>query len=264
MGNGHQRRSWFTLGESIEHQHGAWSCAAFEAVDPSNELPIELRHLDSEEDGGLGSAAGTTQTNERISRSSPPSLGGGKGDSCIFFGTEQPVVGHHAADSSSSISPILPRRSSSSSLAAGGVLCSSSAGTQHPHQQSHGNRSLSLSDLLHSLPVSVSSWLRQRLSEEDASSSLISPGSEMDRPIAPHSPPPSTDQDQMRRPVRPMLTKQKRVVQIFESYCEEEDDAGLTIAPTDVLQPSSSLPKQQPRVFKQGSMNDSLLVRCAI
>lgn len=210
----------------------------------------------------LGSAAGMTQTNERISRSSPPSLGG-KGDSSIFFGSEPPAVAeqNNAADSSSSISPILPRRSSSSSLAAGGVSSSSSTGTQQPSQQSHGSRSLSLSDLLHSLPVSVSSWLRHRLSEEDASSSLISPGSELERPIDPYSPPPPSDQDQIRRSVRPMLTKQKRVVQIFESYCEEEDDPGLLVpvAPPDDRQSSLSLPKAQARVFKQGSMNDSLL-----
>ena len=209
------------------------------------------------------SATGTTQTNERISRSSPPSLGG-KGDSSIFFGSEPPAVTelhqNNAADSSSSISPILPRRSSYSSLAAGGVSSSSSTGTQQPNQQSQGSRSLSLSDLLHSLPVSVSSWLRHRLSEEDASSSLISPGSELDRPIAPYSPPPPSDQDQIRRSVRPMLTKQKRVVQIFESYCEEEDDPGLSVPVAGDPKSSLTLPKaQQPRVFKQGSMNDSLL-----
>ena len=226
---GHQRRSWFTLGESIEQQqqqYGAWSCAALEATDPSTELPIELRHLDSEEDGGGGLAA-TPRTSERISRSSPPSLGGGKGDSSLFFGAETSVVQQTAMDSSSSVSPVLPRRSSSSSLAAGGggVLA---AGAQQPQQQQpHGNRSLSLSDLLHSLPVSVSSWLRHRLSEEDGSSSLISPSSE-DRPPSvapsprfdePDDTPPTTV-----RHLRPILTKQKKAVQIFESYCEEQDD----------------------------------------
>ena len=258
---GHQRRSWFTLGESIEQQqYGAWSCAALEATDPSTELPIELRHLDSEEDGGGGLAA-TPRTSERISRSSPPSLGGGKGDSSLFFGAETSVVQQTAMDSSSSVSPVLPRRSSSSSLAAGGggVLA---AGAQQPQQQQpHGNRSLSLSDLLHSLPVSVSSWLRHRLSEEDGSSSLISPSSE-DRPpsVAP-SPrfdePDDTPPTTVRR-LRPMLTKQKKAVQIFESYCEEEDDRP-PLAPPVLIQCSSGSPNKQPRVFKQGSMNDSLL-----
>lgn len=270
MGHGgHQRRSWFTVGETIEQQHGAWSCAALEATDPSNELPIELRHLDSEEDGGLAATVVTSQTSERISRSSPPSLGGG---SSLFFGSGSEPAAElvQNADSSSSISPVLPRRSSSSSLAAG---MTSSAGAQQP-QQAHGSRSLSLSDLLHSLPVSVSSWLRHRLSEEDASSSLISPASE-DRPMAASPrqdelPPPAPTlpaDDQLRR-LRPVLTKQKKAVQIFESYCEEEDDGGLVAAPVPVasrnvpvatLTVPPSLLTKQPRVFKQGSMNDSLL-----
>ena len=128
-----------------------------------------------------------------------------------------------------------PRRLSSSSLS-----CESAS----------NNRSLSLSDLLLSFPISVSSWLKQRLSEEQVSPTPV----ELDESTSQSNDEPEPKESAVipeqtlteRR--RSMLIKQKKALPIFESYCEEED--GLVVMSNPVL-------KQ--RILKQRSMNDYLL-----
>jgi len=243
VGGGHYRRSWFTHLAADQDQQGLQETArplhALEAAaqDPSNELPIELRHLDSEEDG----------VPVMKSRSSPPSLGGGDSGVIQLF--------HRSGSSSSSVDH---RRLSSSSLAAAAVTVPTSV---------PGSRSLSLSDLLHTLTqqVTVGSWLKHRLSEEDpttVTTSSLSPASEASSHLVAPSPQPSSSAEAVEqvpiivrpRPPRPLLTKQKRAVQIFESYCEEED----VTAPADTATDPTKLCVKQ-KVLKQGSMNDSLL-----
>lgn len=256
MGGGHYRRSWFNMGESLDHHSSQYHhpLPQPEAPDPSNELPIELRHLDSEEDGLVA-------ISQPRSRSSPPSLMGGDSVVQLFSsssvgssGGPPLLLSASAGGSSSSIS--LPRRLSTSSLQAGGTTtaATNTGGSSSPSSsaQSHrsstaghpsgSSRSLSLSDLLHSLAqVPVGSWLKNRLSEEDPTTSSLSPASEttsgsVGHPAAP-SPHPAEEvqpeqqqqpsagppQPAVRPRLRPLLIKQKRAVQIFESYCEEED-----------------------------------------
>ena len=128
-----------------------------------------------------------------------------------------------------------PRRLSSSSLS-----CESAS----------NNRSLSLSDLLLSFPVSVSSWLKQRLSEEQVSPTPI----EFDESMVQSNVEPTpkecvvAPEPTLTERRRSMMVKQKKALPIFESYCEEED------SPVAV---SGPIPKQ--RILKQRSMNDYLL-----
>lgn len=80
MGNG--RRSWFTIEESLLTEANSHCVGSRDnETDRMSHLPIELRHLDSEEDVLVKENAGTTVSSER-SRSSPPSLAGGKQSSC--------------------------------------------------------------------------------------------------------------------------------------------------------------------------------------
>ena len=238
-------------------------CPVTVQVDHSCELPIELRHLDPDDDGGAGvgpegCSSRPASPSER-SRSSPPSLGG-KRSSVQSTDLDRIVTSDGTP---------FPRPFSTSSLAA----------------SAQNNRSRSLSDLLHSLPVSVSSWLRNRLSEgelvaqtpaQDASSMCRSQSSvswfvpakftcqkatagvcndlatsgSADRGESPcglqrreeepessggrqPQPPTATAAVQTDKkmseelPVRrrPLLIKQKRTFHIFESYCEEEDSS---------------------------------------
>lgn len=128
-----------------------------------------------------------------------------------------------------------PRRLSSSSLSG---------------ESASNNRSLSLSDLLLSFPISVSSWLKQRLSEEQVSPTPIELDEAVSQSTAESPPKESATAPELtvseRR--RSMMTKQKKAVAIFESYCEEEDSPVVVTTP---------VPKK--RILKQRSMNDYLL-----
>jgi len=80
VGNG--RRSWFTIEESLATGMASNQIGSSDAeTERLSHLPIELRHLDSEEDVLVKDNAEVTTSNER-SRSSPPSLAGGKQNSC--------------------------------------------------------------------------------------------------------------------------------------------------------------------------------------
>lgn len=235
-------------------------------TDVSSELPIELRHLDSEEDVvPENKMKGTTSANER-SRSSPPSLGG-KGYS---FQSGEIFVNSNGTS--------FPRPFSTSSLTT----------------TAQNNRSHILSDLLYLLPASVGSWLKNRLSDSElgaakeqeaplisrSQSLFVSPnvtctsnvsfGNDSGVPACLQiSESPKVDnanedrsncsekkKETARR--RPVLTKQKKPVEIFDSYSEEDDMLMMfkDSAPKSTL--ISSL-KERRRVYKQGSMNDYLL-----
>ena len=247
-GGAHHRRSWFNVGDHYQQSAQYQQDQAAGLIDPSTEIPIELRHLDSEEDVLL--PALTAVNVEPVE--------------------DQQQQQQQHQPSSSSVSPSLARQLSSCSL-------SSSSGQPVPmsHQRSStgsggSTRSLSsLSELLHSLPVSVSSWLKNRLSEEgdptsagpsDEDPSLLVPSPQLSDTVATPPPPPVAtvaeiviDPSPRTGRSRPMLTKQKKAVQIFESYCEEEQPSYSS----NLL----SVPKlgRGGRVRKQGSMNDSLL-----
>ena len=300
-GGGGQRRSWFDVSDHYQPSsqsmmaayHQQSDVAAAACIDPSIEMPIELRHLDSEEDVVLLPVA--------------------IGDRSVAVEEQQQQQQQQHQQrqqpSSSSVSPSLARQlSSSNSIAAGSTTSSGSVsaaggGGHHHHsmqqqQQQQQQRSStgsggstrslsSLSELLHSLPVSVSSWLKNRLSEEggdpggggggslspnnemmmmsDQSSNILMPSPQLSSDaITPPPPPPvivataAADSVNANVRLRPMLTKQKKAVQIFESYCEEDHPSSSSSSSNWLSVPKPILSRSR-HVRKQGSMNDSLL-----